>query len=485
MTSPPATKSEFDFEFHPDSAINKIPEGSEDAVLVIKTGSQVLWQRAPIHLLTTTTLTPNFLIFSDLAERIGNVPVHDCLKNVGPKLRVDHNQFGIYRQAKLVKPFPGFTPKKDVFASAPSSRPYNVEIAKMDLKGGWDLDKYKNVPILYQTYKAFPNKKWYIFMDADSFLFMGNTIRYLNANYNPDKPLYIGSQTMLGNEIFAHGGTGYILSGAAAKLAVVDHPELEHAFEEYAIGHCCGDHVLSRLLDKIGIKLSYERGQMQGEPWYGLRWDSSTWCSKILTFHHVSQGDVQELWEFEMQMEQKLRKDDRNNGFILYSDLYHRFARPYLTSLEPTWDNLSNDKWLERPSFPSGFSDENQPKESDLANIQDDDSRNKWTMWFKLSDLERAAPFDRGKCNEACRQSNDCLQWKWVNGKCVMNNSLIFGQKDHTGTTDTAWWSGWMLEKIEKMRSQQSCENGLDGGFPAEEKKKKKGDGAGAEQEDD
>lgn len=452
-------------------------------MLVIKTGSQVVWQRLPVHLFTTTTLTPNYLIFSDLAERIGNVAIHDCLKDVQPKLREAHSQFRIYRDARKVKPFPGFTQKE---LAIPSVRPYNIEIAKMNLKGGWDLDKYKNVPILYQTYRAFPDKKWYIFIDADSFLFVGNTLRYLNANYDPKKPLYIGSQTLLGNELFAHGGTGYVLSGAAAKLAVVDHPKLEHAFEEYAIDHCCGDHVLSRVMDKVGVKLSYERGRMQGEPWYGIRWDDGTWCSKILTFHHVTQGDVQELWEFERYMEKSLKEKKKNDGFILYSDLYHRFARPFLTSLEPQWDNLSNDKWIERPGYPEGFTDKKPPTEADLPNVKDEDRRKKWEEYFRFTDLEMAAMKDKDKCNQACLESGSCLQWKWAAGKCVLNNSVIFGQRDaNVGGEKKAWWSGWNLERIETVRKRMDCEKGLDGTFPMEEKRKKDNrQGAGDEEED-
>lgn len=479
---PPKEKTEFDLEYHPDNIPFPPPEGADDAVLVIKTGSQVVWQRLPVHLVTTTTLTPNYLVFSDLAERVGNVVVHDCLKDVKPNLREAHKQFQIYRDAKKVKPFPGFTEKE--FA-IPSSRPYNVEISKMDLKGGWDLDKYKNVPILYHAYRAFPNKKWYIFIDADSFLFVGNTLRYLNANYDPAKPYYIGSQTLLGDELFAHGGTGYAISGAAVKLAVVDHPELEHAFEEYAISHCCGDHVLSRVMDKVGVGLSYERGRMQGEPWYGIRWDDKTWCSKILTFHHVTQGDVQELWEFERYMEKTLKEKKRNDGYILYSDLYHRFARPFLTSLEPQWDNLSNDKWLERPGYPAGFSVEKPPTEADLPKIQDEGQRNKWKDYLKFSELEKAAIDDRVKCGEVCQKSSSCLQWKWATGKCVLNNSIIFGQRDTNADEKGAWWSGWNLERIESVRKGMSCEEGLDGSFPAEEKRNKDNrQGAGDEEED-
>ncbi|KAF8475860.1 hypothetical protein BDZ91DRAFT_788522 [Kalaharituber pfeilii] len=470
LPTPPPPKSDFDLEYHPDPAPFPPPEGAEDVVLVIKTGSQVIWQRLPIHLITTTTRTPNFLVFSDLAERFGNVPVHDCLKNVKPALKEDHKQFEIYRKARVIKPFPGFTNLDAI----PSTRPYNLDIAKMKLDGGWDLDKYKNVPILYQAYRAVPGKRWYIFIDADSFVFVGNLVRYLDATYNPSKPLYIGSQTLLGNEIFAHGGTGYILSGAAAKLAVVDHPELEHAFEEYAINHCCGDHVLSRVMDKVGVGLTYERGRLQGEPWYGIRWDDRTWCSEILSFHHVGQGDVQELWEFERLMEQKLAKDKKNGGYILYSDLYHRFARPFLTSLEPAWDNLSNDKWLEVPGYPSGFSKENPPRESDIDKIEDENNRNKWRDYLRFSNTEKAAIDDRDKCAQACKEREKCLQWKWVKGKCVLNDSVIFGFKDPNPKGESeAWWSGWLLDRIDEVRGRMKCERGLEGGFPMEEKRKK------------
>lgn len=339
------------------------------------------------------------------------------------------------------------------------------------LPSGWDLDKYKNIPVLYQSFRAFPDKKWFIFIDADSFLFLGNMLRYLNANYDPQKPLYIGSETALGDEVFAHGGTGYIVSNAAAKLAAVDHPELEHAFEEYAINKCCGDHVLSRLMDRMGVGLSFERGRVQGEPWYLLRLENNVWCKPILTFHHVTPGDVQELWDFERHMEKSLKENHRNNGMILYSDIYHRFMRPFLTSLEPQWDNYSEDKTFSIPSYPGGFSKEKPPTSADLPNIGDENLRRDWENYFKFSETEKSAINNLDKCSQACIEDSKCLQFKWVAGKCVFNNSIRFGVRD-SNTPESAWWSGWNLDRIESLRRSADCERDLDGTFPAEEKRR-------------
>ena len=437
-----------------------------------------MWQRLPIHLLTTTTNTPNYLIFSDLPEYIGTTPVHDCLRDVDPKIREKHGDFNIYRQMRDIRPFPGFhneIGEAGLKASTPKSAPYNLEIAKMDLKGGWDLDKYKNVPILYQTYRAFPDKHWYVFIDADSYIFWGNLLRHLNQKYNWKDALYLGSETMLGNEIFAHGGTGYVISYAAAKKAVIDHPEMEHNYEDYATRDCCGDYVVSRVMNDIGVKLTYERGRFQGEPWYGLRWDKGTWCSKILTFHHVGQGDIQELWEFERTMQQVLEKHPRNDGYIIYGDLYHRFVKPFLTSKEDSWDNLSNDRWFEMPGYPNGFSNERFPTKEDIAGFSDSGDRDRWTNYYNWNDEERESvrSSDYKACQKVCNSDGGCLQWKWVKGKCVTNHSVIFGSRDKNKKASEAWVSGWILNRVDEVRKEQSCESKLEGGFPAEEKRKK------------
>lgn len=378
----------------------------------------------------------------------------------------DHAEFQLYREIIKVKPF-------QEQSAIPPSRPYNIEISKMkDLPNGWDLDKYKNVPIIYQAFRKFPDKKWYIFIDADSTLFLGNMLRYLNANYNPQQPLYIGSETLYGEDVFAHGGTGYIVSNAAAKLAVVDHPELEHGFEEYAISSCCGDHVFSRLMKKVGVDLSYERGRVQGEPWYRIRLEPDVWCKPILTFHHLTQGDVQELWDFERHMEKFLKENKRNNGMILYSDIYHRFMRPFLTSLESQWDNKCEDKTLFFPDYPDGFSKENPPTEGDLPNIGNEDLRNAWRDYIKFSDTERSAIDDRDKCTQACLEDSKCLQFQWKAGKCIFNYNIRFGERD-SGPPESTWWSGWLLDRIEDMRKTMNCEKGIDGTFPAEEARQK------------
>ncbi|KAF8461269.1 hypothetical protein BDZ91DRAFT_830176 [Kalaharituber pfeilii] len=236
------------------------------------------------------------------------------------------------------------------------------------------------------------------------------------------------------------------------KLAVVDHPELEHTFEEYAINHCCGDHVLSRVMDKVGVGLTYECGRLQGEPWDGIRWDDRTWCSEILSFHHVGQGHVQELWEFERLMEQKLAKDKKNGGYILTQISWNRHRTISQT--------INGMRWLSI-RFQQGES--TLGKESDVDKIEDENKRNKWRDYLRFSNTEKAAIGDRNKCAQACMEREKCLQWKWVKGKCVLNDSVIFKFKDPNPKGESeAWWSGWMLDWIDEVRGRMKCERGLE-----------------------
>lgn len=330
------------------------------------------------------------------------------------------------------------------------------------------MDKFKNIPILFETYRKFPDKEWYIFIDGDSFLFTANLLRYLRHKYNPVKEVYLGSQTSIENVDFAHGGTGYVISQAAARKAVIDNPNLEHAYEDFAVKDCCGDRVIAAMLKSIGVDLSNERERVQGEPWWGIRWGEHNWCNPILTFHHVSPAQIQDLWEFERGMEKKLNAGRNDNKFILHSDVYHHFVKPHLSSFEPDWENFSDDDWIKYPpSLPNGADPPTTTIE--VEKIEDIDLREKWDKFLKRTKTELQAMEKRDKCAQVCREREKCLQWKWMKGKCALHEKMAFGAR-MTNTEGDRFDSGWLLDRIDGLRKRMPCEKGRMGGFPAEEK---------------
>lgn len=59
-----------------------------------------------------------------------------------------------------------------------------------------------------------PYRKWYIFIEADTYLVRTNLLLWLQRQ-DPPQLIYYGSPTYVNDEGSAHGGGGVILSEAA------------------------------------------------------------------------------------------------------------------------------------------------------------------------------------------------------------------------------------------------------------------------------
>ena len=59
---------------------------------------------------------------------------------------------------------------------------------------GWKSDAHKNLPGFKELYKRFPNAKWFIMVDDDTYLIKANLLTVL-SKYDHNVPHYFGSAT--------------------------------------------------------------------------------------------------------------------------------------------------------------------------------------------------------------------------------------------------------------------------------------------------
>jgi hypothetical protein len=140
-----------------------------------------------VQLVTLFRCTPHYLIFSDLAQSFSDYPIYDALDTVRPSYKDNHEDFELYRKLKKYHR-EGQNPEK--------------------LKGGkgWDLDKWKFMPMLHETYRmAPPEVDWFVYIEADTSLSWPNLLQWLQK-LNPKRALYLGAQNVIGSSTFAHGG---------------------------------------------------------------------------------------------------------------------------------------------------------------------------------------------------------------------------------------------------------------------------------------
>lgn len=417
-------------------------ENASKMFVMMKTGATVLWNRVPIHLLTTFTRVPYFALYADHPASIAGHEVIDILANTTEATK----QTGAYRHYRTLQ---------DLFYSRANADPAEG----VDGHDGWSLDRHKNVPMLAHGYRTAPKDvEWFFFMDGDTYMFMDNLMGYLDT-LNSSEPIYLGCSHWLYGKRFAHGGSGVVLSRAALDITLGEHPEWEWEMEEETSRVCCGDYMVSQMMERVNVSVSH--GDMHGigrqfndEHHWSLYSAPENWCERILGFHHVRPFEVELLWEYEKTLGPERRKH------ITYADIYRDFTAPFIKEYMEDWDSMAMEtqfckKWDE--------------EEAERERQREEEEGQKGTNEKRKSDEPR--PWHSAKlCKEACDEDSECLSWRYLPNSeyCGLGIAVRLGRPatykflkydeqevlwDHEHAT-----SGYMIERIRAMRSQQTCD---------------------------
>lgn len=126
------------------------------------------------------------------------------------------------------------------------------------------LRRWKFLPMLNATYEMYPNMNWYVFVEPDTYVVWSNMLQWLST-MDPSKPAYFGSEVMIGDDIFAHGGSAFVLSSAALKIGAESYRQHTRDLWDYTGGHWAGDCVLGVTLHDAGVDLTWSWPMFQGE----------------------------------------------------------------------------------------------------------------------------------------------------------------------------------------------------------------------------
>jgi hypothetical protein len=247
-------------------------------LLVMKTGATESFAKIPTHLLTSMQCLPDFLIFSDLEQQIGKYHLENVLDRVNDTIRKSHREFALY--------------------SAQASCPVSQDACTEGVAGAWDLDKYKFLNMVERTWEKRPDMDWYVFAEADTYIIWYNLVVWLRE-HAPEGEAYIGSVAMINNQPFAHGGSGYVVSGAMMKKMVESIPGIAARYDERATHECCGDLLFSMAVQEAGGKVKQAHPMFNGEKPSTLPYGPGHWCEPLLTMHHMNPEEVSMVWQYE------------------------------------------------------------------------------------------------------------------------------------------------------------------------------------------
>lgn len=375
-------------------ACRQIP-GAEDVLVVMKTGANEIEDKLTVHLNTTLSCYPNHVIFSDYEEDLATGQhVFDAFKYTRTSIKETHRDFALWR--KLQSEGRAGLPTSEL--SGTDSREKSEDIRKKT--PGWQLDKWKFLPMLNQTYHLHPRMQWYVFVEADTYIFWSSLLPYLSMRTWTDDQ-YVGSKAVIEELGFAHGGSGFLLSRSALEKVVKLFNADQEKWEDFTDRYWAGDHILAAALRKAGVLLEDGKPAWQGQPLNLLEFGPTKglWCSTAITFHHQLPSEIQDLWEFE----QSAISLAKGNKPLRHRDLLEQYVLPRIQRPRPTWDNRSGDL-----------------RNSDTTSLME--------------------------CESLCEQDADCLQYAMQpNGHCKTASTAVLGQPSDTVE------SGWMIRRIQKL----------------------------------
>ncbi|KAI2627328.1 glycosyltransferase family 31 protein [Hypomontagnella submonticulosa] len=443
---------------------------TDGILLVLKTGATEVFDRIPTHGLTSLQCLPEHLIFSDMEQQVGPYHIYDALADFEESVKAHNSEFDLYREQK----------------ECPVSQKSCVD-AKKDGQKAWNLDKYKFLPIMEKTWRMRPGRDWYIFAEADTYIFWANIVHWLRkeSRLNPREKLYLGSRSFIGGTPFAHGGSGYIMSGTLLKHLIEYHPGVVKQYNAKGAHECCGDLMLAQALDEYeNVKVRHVWPMINGEKPSTLPYGPGHWCEPILTMHHMNAEEISSVWQFE-----KTRKTDRT---LLIKDLYNGLIRPKMQVLRQDWDNLSDDVcYLNPDPDAQQRADEHargrQKKEDEMNEVekeawkswencakvceyQDEPDEEEWglrgvverdedapgrandtEMAEDSSPSDAAARESRKKYMNEKKRNRSCFQYRWHDEVCCTAKSFKLGapkMAPDSGDSKDQWTSGWYLKGI-------------------------------------
>lgn len=290
-----ASRAEPDISGEPEPVCPPLP-GIEDVLVVMKTGVTEAKDKVPVHFQSTLRCIPHYVIYSDFEEEIEGVKIHDVLRNMDHDVTTQIPDFDIYNRIKKLG--------RKGLEQGDFADEANSAIGKPN-NPGWKLDKWKFLPMVQEALHYKPNAKWFVFMEADTYVSWPTLLAWL-GHFDHKKPWYLGTETQIADVIFAHGGSGFMLSKPALQLASDEYAARRTELHHYTNEHWAGDCVLGKVLADAGVNLHFSWPILQNSNMGEL--DEFTtelyrrpWCYLAVAFHHLNAHLIEELWKFEQK----------------------------------------------------------------------------------------------------------------------------------------------------------------------------------------
>ena len=285
---PPSKNNTYDRDSSEDPLCHAFPDSGNIAIAV-KTGATEAAEKVPMLMLTTLRCAKNVMIFSDLEQKVAGYQLHDALADIPRSAMQGNSDFDFYWKLREAQKY------GQVETMLKGLRDPRIT---HDL-AAWTLDKYKFLHVLENLYAQYPDKDWYLIIEADTYVVWPNLLSWLHQLDHSTK-LYLGSPAVVRDVQFAHGGSGILLSRAAMYDFAVVNEGSAARWDKPMHEECCGDLIVGTLLKNSGIALKPSWPTINGEKPITLPFGPTHWCQPVVTMHHVQPPEMNQLSNFEI-----------------------------------------------------------------------------------------------------------------------------------------------------------------------------------------
>jgi hypothetical protein len=367
---------------------------TKDVLVVVRTPASELYNQLPAHFFTTLRCV-DFLLYSTVHQNIGPYTVHDALANVSDARRAKHRDFELYDKLQ-------------------SAQNFVSDLHSITEDNDHNLDKWSIIPHVIDAYRQQPNKKWFVFIESDTYLSVSNMLPWL-AKLDPEQDLFAGAQVMIGDVELAHSGSGIILSQTTVSRLAEQAKTRTETWEDMVGASCCGDKILAQALKEINVTLHRSFPMIQGETPFSLDWSERHWCRTAMTWHRMTPPTLDMLWQFESSWVLERSKDGPGSAPpMLFRDYFQTFLVPLLrtTHNRTNWDNLAN------------------------------------SLTYTDSSGGQFAHYSFSSCRAACDLRPSCVQYAWEPNKCRLGTVVRLGEQVKS---DKRMMSGWNSQRVERF----------------------------------
>ncbi|TWU70815.1 hypothetical protein ED733_001691 [Metarhizium rileyi] len=429
-----------------DSPCQDFP-GTDGIVVSLKTRAAKAYSNVPPHFLTHLQCLPDVLVFSDMEQDIAGHHAHDVLDRVSPQVKAENEEFRFYQD--------------QMHCLGPREQCQDNPVMAAE------LEKYMGVNVVARAWELRPGRDWYVFIEDDTYVIWPNLLHWLRRKARRDRDPFVGSAVMLSGYAFAHGGSGFALSGRLIQRWLSKVPHVLETCDKLARGIPYGGMALAKALELVAVGVKQAHPMFNGESPATTPFGRAHWCQPVLTMASMTPEKISGLWEYE--------KSRNDTSLLQYRHLYHHFFRPHIAYFRKGWDNLSRGTCYVGPEGQARVSDriKTQQKPEAEKTIVEKYAHRSAAACAKVCEAEGLdisdADFSSLQTETArgrfVREKYDkkagsdilfhlnrrCFQWKYEKGVCFTSPTFTLGWpagKPGRGTNDHEVTSGWFVKGI-------------------------------------